>query len=34
MADRKPADAIVVLSQADQVRPMQAPVIYPLVRGC
>lgn len=33
MADRKPADAIVVLRQADQVRPMQAPVIYPLARA-
>lgn len=33
MADRKPADAIEVLSQADKVRPMQAPVIYPLVRA-
>lgn len=33
MADRKPADAIVVLRQADQVKPMQAPVIYPLARA-
>src|SRR5580658_9298751 len=33
MADQKPADAIDVLSQADKVRPMQAPVIYPLVRA-
>jgi predicted Zn-dependent protease len=33
MADRKPADAIAVLRQADQVRPMQAPVIYPLARA-
>jgi predicted Zn-dependent protease len=33
MADQKPADAIVVLRQADQVRPMQAPVVYPLVRA-
>lgn len=31
--DRKPADAIAALRQADQVRPMQAPVIYPLVRA-
>lgn len=33
MADRKPAEAIAVLRQADQVRPMQAPVIYPLARA-
>jgi predicted Zn-dependent protease len=33
MADRKPAEAIAVLKQADLVRPMQAPVIYPLVRA-
>ena len=33
MADRKPSDAIEVLRQADQVRPMQAPVIYPLARA-
>jgi tetratricopeptide (TPR) repeat protein len=33
MADRKPADAIEVLRQADRVRPMQAPVIYPLARA-
>jgi predicted Zn-dependent protease len=33
MADRKPAEAIEVLSRADKVRPMQAPVIYPLVRA-
>ncbi|HXC61892.1 MAG TPA: tetratricopeptide repeat protein, partial [Nitrospiria bacterium] len=31
--DRKPADAIAALRQADQVRPMQAPVVYPLVRA-
>jgi tetratricopeptide (TPR) repeat protein len=30
MADRKPTDAIEVLRHADQVRPMQAPVVYPL----
>ena len=33
LTDRKPADAIVVLRQADQVRPMQAPVVYPLVQA-
>jgi tetratricopeptide (TPR) repeat protein len=30
MADRKPTDAIEALRHADQVRPMQAPVVYPL----
>lgn len=33
MADRKPGEAIAVLRQADQVRPMQAPVIYPLTKA-
>jgi predicted Zn-dependent protease len=33
MADHKPPEAIEVLSQADKVRPMQAPVVYPLVRA-
>ncbi len=33
MADRKPAEAIAALRQADQVKPMQAPVIYPLTRA-
>lgn len=31
--DNKPGDAIDALRQADQVRPMQAPVVYPLVRA-
>jgi predicted Zn-dependent protease len=33
MADHKAPEAIEVLSEADKVRPMQAPVIYPLVRA-
>ena len=33
LTDRKPADAVDVLRQADQVRPMQAPVVYPLVQA-
>ncbi|MGD0297857.1 MAG: tetratricopeptide repeat protein [Bryobacteraceae bacterium] len=33
LVDKKPADAIDALRQADQVRPMQAPVVYPLVRA-
>jgi tetratricopeptide (TPR) repeat protein len=31
--DHKPEDAIKTLREADQVRPMQAPVVYPLVRA-
>ncbi len=33
MADRKPADAIAALRQADQLKPMQAQVVFPLAKA-
>src|SRR5258708_35731505 len=33
MADRKPADAITVLREADQLKPMQPQVVFPLAKA-